>query len=237
MKQSIDDLAYFGGPKLFTTVRPIGQLWRPDLSDFFRYSKSAFEAGRFTNNGPIVRELEGRLRSLHEVEHCVAYANASIAIIAVLETVANGRQGEVIMPSFTYSGLPHLAQWACQYPRFCDIDRETQTIDPQQVRKAINADTTAILAVHQVTSPCHVEELQSISDEADVPLVFDSVHGILCSHKSRPIGTFGVAEIFSLHATKILNGFEGGYVTTNDPELADKLRNKRNFGFIENSPG
>jgi dTDP-4-amino-4,6-dideoxygalactose transaminase len=135
------------------------------------------------------------------------------------------------MPAFTYAGLPHLAQWAGQSPRFCDIDPITHTLSPEQVSAAISKNTTSIMAVHQVNSPCQIHELESVASAHDTPIFFDSVHGLFCTYKGKPIGCFGEAEVFSLHAPKILNGFEGGYVTTNNKKLAEKLRQKREQGL------
>jgi dTDP-4-amino-4,6-dideoxyglucose len=234
-KQRIEDLAWFGGTPMFGSVRPIGQLALPDEKLFFDGLRSIYRTRRMTNNGPLVQELEKRLAGLHQVTHCVAYANASLALVALLEIVAGGRRGEVIMPAFTYAGLPHIAQWAGQRPRFCDVDRATHTLDPKAVAAAITGETTAVLAVHQVNSPCFVEEMAATCAARGVPLVYDSVHGIHCTYKGRPIGCFGMAEVFSLHATKLLNGFEGGYVTTNDAALAEALRIARNFGIVGES--
>lgn len=230
-KLQVDDLALFGGAALFETVRPIGQLALPEEEEFFTLARSIYDCKGLTNNGPLVQELEHRLEQMHQVKHCIAFASASLALILLMEIVADGRHGEVIMPAFTYAGLPHLAQWAGQLPCFCDVDCETHTLDPAVVLEAVCEDTTAILAVHQVTSPCRINELEALAAKCKVPLIFDSVHGIHCTYKGRPIGGFGRAEVFSLHATKLLNGFEGGYITTNDYRLANVLRMKRNFGI------
>lgn len=231
-KQHISDLALFGGTPIFATARPIGQLAMPDEEEFFRRARSIYDSKRITNNGPLVRELEGKLARIHQVENCVAFANACLCIVVLLEILSDGRSGEVIMPAFTYAGLPHLAQWAGQMPCFCDIEHDTHTLDPTEVGKCINKNTTSIMAVHQVNSPCKIEDLEVIALKHNVPLFYDSVHGVHCTYKGRPIGGFGRAEVFSLHATKLLNGFEGGYITTNDRHLADVLRQKRNFGIV-----
>lgn len=234
-KRQLDDLAAFGGRPMFDSVLPIGQLAMPDVERFFGYARDIYENRRLTNNGPLVQELERRLAAMHEVDHCVTFANASLALVVLLHLIADGRRGEVIMPAFTYVGLPHLAQWAGQFPRFCDVDAATHTLDPAAVCAAINSRTTAILGVHQVNSPCDIAALSDIAAEHGVPLIFDAVHGIGCTRGGKAIGGFGRAEVFSLHATKLLNGFEGGYVTTDDQLLADALRSARNFGFAGES--
>ena len=74
---------------------------------------------RLTNDGPFVQELESRLATYHDVSHCVTLANAALGIAMLLRTLADDVNGEVVMPAFiTYSGLPHLAKWAGQRPRF-----------------------------------------------------------------------------------------------------------------------
>lgn len=233
-KKNISDLAYFGGTPLFSSPRPHGQLALPKDSAFFNLARSIYFNQQSTDNHPLARELERRLSDIHQTKHCIVFANACLALILLMDILADGRHGEVIMPAFTYAGLPHLAQWAGQKPRFCDVDWETHTLDPTGVEENICEETTAILAVHNVNSPCQIDELEAIATQHDTPIIFDSVHAIHCSYKGQPIGCFGKAEVFSLHATKLLNGFEGGYVTSNDSNLAETLRMKRNFGMDEN---
>ena len=233
MKRLISDLGVFGGPPAFSAVRPIGQLASPDPGQFFRHARGMFERRRLSNNGPLVRELEKRLGDLHAVPHVVAVANASLGLIILMQVLARQPGGEAMMPAFTYAGLPHLAQWAGLRPRFCDIDASTHALDPKSVAAAISDETALVLAVHQVNSPCFVAEFEQLSSTSGVPLLFDSVHGAHCTYRGRPIGGFGLAEVFSLHATKLLNGFEGGYVTTRDGGLAEVLRRQRNFGIID----
>lgn len=233
-KKNISDLAYFGGKPLFRSPRPHGQLAIPDKEAFFRIVHSIHSNSHEDNCRQLTNELEQRLCDIHQTKHCVVFSNACIALILLMDILAEGRRGEVIMPSFTYAGLPYLAQWAGQKPRFCDVDWATHTLDPENVEKSICEETTAILAVHNVNSPCWIDELEAIASQNNVPIIFDSVHAIHCSYKGYPIGRFGRAEVFSLHATKVLNGFEGGYVTLNDSSLADELRIKRNFGMNGN---
>lgn len=230
-KRQVTDLALFGGRPLFDRIRPIGQLANPDPQRFFNLMKGAFERRRLSNNGPLVQELEARLAEFHAVAHCIAYANAGLALIVLIESIACGRKGSVIIPTFTYSGLPHIVRWAGQTPVFCDIDPDTHTLTAASVGAALREDTLMVLGVHQANSPCPIDPLQSLCTSRDLPLLFDSVHGLGATYRGKPIGGFGLAEVFSLHATKLLNGFEGGYVTTDNDELAALLRRKRNFGY------
>src|SRR6185312_12524528 len=208
-KQSVDDIAALGGTPLFSTIRPIGQLALPDQKQFFELAREIFDRRRLTNNGPVVQELERQLAKLHGVSQCIAYVNATVALIALIKIIGGPEGGEVILPAFTYAGLPHIVQWAGHIPRFCDIETESHALSPASVEQAIGPETRVILGVHQVNSPCHIDELTALAKRHEIPLIFDSVHGVACTHRGKPIGGFGLAEVFSLHATKMLNGFEG----------------------------
>ncbi len=229
MKTHIEELGIFGGPPLFTSPRPIGQLYAPEVDDYLATLKEAFDAHHLTNDGPIVRKLERKLAQFHGTAHCVAVANAGLGITMLMQLFANGRRGEVIMPAFSFRGLPHFAQWAGQLPRFCDVDRTKHTLDANAVDSAISEQTTSILAVCNFNDPGDIEALCSVARYHNVPIFLDSVYAVGSTYQGRILGSFANAEVFSLHATKLLNGFEGGYITTDDDDLAKKIRWQRNF--------
>lgn len=234
-KKALSDLALFGGKPLFSQVKSIGQLAQPNQARFFALARKCFAERRLSNNGPMVQLLERRLADFHRVPCCIAYANAGLALIALIQSIAAGRTGSVVIPTFTYAGLPHIVRWAGQVPLFCDVDRDTHTLTAETASAAMAADTIMLLGVHQANSPCPIDELEALCRARGITLLFDSVHGLGATYAGTPIGGFGQAEVFSLHATKLLNGFEGGYITTHDENLADLLRRKRNFGFTGES--
>jgi dTDP-4-amino-4,6-dideoxygalactose transaminase len=87
------------------------------------------------------------------------------------------------------------------------------------------------MGVHVWGQPCDVESLTEIADKHQIKLMFDASHAFGCSHQGKMIGNFGNAEVFSFHATKFINAFEGGAIVTNDDDLNQKLRLMKNFGF------
>jgi dTDP-4-amino-4,6-dideoxygalactose transaminase len=99
------------------------------------------------------------------------------------------------------------------------------------VELMITPNATGIIGVHVWGRPCDVEALTEIADRHNLKLLFDAAHAFGCSHKGQMIGRFGEAEVFSFHATKFFNTFEGGAVATNDDELATRIRLMQNFGF------
>jgi dTDP-4-amino-4,6-dideoxygalactose transaminase len=139
--------------------------------------------------------------------------------------------GEVIVPSFTFIATAHAMQWLGLTPVFCDIDPQTHTIDAEQVEKLITPRTSAIVGVHVWGQPCNVEALAAIAHRHNLKLLFDAAHAFHCSYQGRMLGNFGDAEVFSFHATKFFNTFEGGAIVTNDDELAKKIRLMKSFGF------
>jgi dTDP-4-amino-4,6-dideoxygalactose transaminase len=101
------------------------------------------------------------------------------------------------------------------------------------VEALITPQTSGIIGVHLWGRPCDTETLADVAQQHDLKLLYDAAHAFYNSHAGRMIGNFGEAEVFSFHATKFLNSFEGGAVTTNDNALAAKLRSMRNFGFCD----
>src|SRR4030095_7100920 len=116
-------------------------------------------------------------------------------------------------------------------PVFCDVDPETHNLDPGRVEELITPRTTGIIGVHLWGRPCDVDGLAEVARRHNLALLFDAAHAFACTSGGRMIGSFGDAEVFSFHATKFFNTFEGGAITTNDDELASRMRLMKNFGF------
>lgn len=183
----------------------------------------------FTNDGPLVQELEKKLASRLGVKHCVLVSNGTVALELALRGL--DINGEVILPSFTFVATAHALSWLGIKPVFCDIDPETLCIDPKAVKSLITDKTAAILGVHVYGRHCDIEALERISLDYKIPIIYDAAHAIGCSFKDNMIGNFGNCEVFSFHATKVFHTLEGGAITTNDSVLAQRLRRTRNFGF------
>jgi len=227
--QSLDELAILGGTPAFTDKLHVG---RPNIGEravLLARINDLLDRRWLTNNGPLVQKFEQHIADFLGVKHCVAVCNATVA----LEVTARALElhGEVIVPSFTFIATPHALQWQQITPVFCDVDPDTHNIDPAKVEALITPRTTGILGVHVWGRPCAIEALHEIARRRGLKLMFDAAHAFGCSYRGRMIGNFGQAEVFSFHATKFFNTFEGGAVVTNDDELATKIRLMTNFGF------
>lgn len=200
-----------------------------DREKFHRYVDEVFDRRWLTNRGQCVREFETRLCEYLEVKHCITMCNATIALEIVAKAL--DLKGEVIVPSLTFIATAHALQMQGIKPVFADIDRNTYNIDPLAVERMITPETTGVMGVHVYSRPCDIEGLQAVTDRNGLKLMFDAAHAFGCSHQGQMIGCFGECEVFSFHATKFFNTFEGGAIATNSDELAEKIRLMQNFGF------
>ena len=182
-----------------------------------------------TNSGRYVEEFERRIADVVGAKHCIATCNATVALEIAIR--AAGLRGEVIVPSFTFIATAHALQWQEITPVFCDVDSSTHNIDPRRIEEMITPRTTGIIGVHLWGRPCEIEAISEIGRNYNLKILFDAAQAFGSSYKGRMIGNFGSAEVFSFHATKFLNTFEGGAVVTNSDDLASKLRLMKNFGF------
>ena len=229
MKTDVQELAVLGGRPAFHEPLHVG---RPNLGDRDRLLArigEMLDRNWLTNNGPYVHEFEKRIADMVGVRHCIAMCSGTIALEIAIR--AAGLSGEVIVPSYTFVATAHALQWQEITPVFCDIDPITHTIDPRRVEQMITPRTTAVIGVHLWGRPCEIEQLTQIADERNLTLMFDAAHAFGCSYRGRMIGGFGLAEVFSFHATKFLNSFEGGAVVTDRDDLAARIRLMKNFGF------
>jgi dTDP-4-amino-4,6-dideoxygalactose transaminase len=210
--------------QVLNIVRPVF----PDLSTFEADFREALQSGQVTNNSRFVVEFEQRLARYLDVKHALAFCNGEAALTIMLN--APGLTGEIIVPSYTFSGTVHAAIWNNLRPIFADIDPRTFTIDPASVEARIGPDTGAIMAAPVYGNACDNDALQEIADRRGIPLFYDSASGFGCTYKGRRLGGFGSAEIFSFHATKVFATMEGGALTTNDSTHYEKARQLRSFG-------
>jgi dTDP-4-amino-4,6-dideoxygalactose transaminase len=223
------DLAVFGGPRAFCHPVYVGAPNLGDRASLHRRLDEALDRRWLTNDGLFLQEFEHRMAALLGVRHFIAICNATVALEILLR--ACGLEGDVIVPSFTFVATAHAPRWLGLTPVFCDIDERTHTLDPARVEELITPRTSAILGVHLWGRPCDVEALQGLSQRHGLRLLFDAAHAFGVSRGGVMLANFGDAEVFSFHATKFFNTFEGGAITTNDDDLAARARLKRNFGF------
>jgi dTDP-4-amino-4,6-dideoxygalactose transaminase len=144
--------------------------------------------------------------------------------------------GEVICPSFTFAATAHAIVWNGLVPVFVDSLPGTCTIDPRQIERALSSRTVAICPVYVYGLPPDMEQIRAIARRAGVPVVSDSAQGLGATYQGFPAGTWADLEVFSLSPTKVVTAIEGGLVTTDHADLAEKARSLRDYGKALDGP-
>jgi dTDP-4-amino-4,6-dideoxygalactose transaminase len=224
--------AVFGEKPLFAEAKPTGNLYRPSIDKFLSYSRVFYQSKRYTDDGELCRLLELRLAEFHAVERAVSVSSGFWGHVLAMAALALPRRREIIAPAFGYRRTDDMIAWAGFVPHFCDVDPETLGISVNTIKAALNDRTALILAPHPMVNCCDALGIEDFGREHGIPVVFDSVEAAYRNYDNRRIGGFGDAEVFSTHSTKLLNSFEGGYITTNNEQLADRLDHMKRFGVV-----
>jgi len=210
---------------------PITKPTLPPYEEVEPVIREIYSSGLITN-GKYVRAFEEKVATYLGVQHVVAAPSCSMGLLVLLSMLPAG--SEIVMPSFTFSATYQALLWNGFTARLVDCN-ESCNIDVSQVEQAITPKTTAILAVHMYGTATDLEELEAIALRRNLPLFFDAAHGFGAKYKDRHLGGFGNAEVFSLGPTKTLPVGEGGLITTNDENLAKRVRSACNHGQPPNS--
>jgi dTDP-4-amino-4,6-dideoxygalactose transaminase len=231
MKNSLTDLAIFGGTPLFDEKLHVG---RPNVGGRERLLERInriLDTRWLSNMGPFEQEFEKSISEMTGARHCIAMCNATVALEIAVRAL--DLTGEVIVPSWTFIATAHALQWQQITPVFCDIDPQTHNLDPRKIEDLITDRTTGIIPVHLWGRACDTDAIEEIARRHNLKVLYDAAHAFGCTHNGKMIGNFGEAEVYSFHATKFFNTFEGGAVITNNDDLARKIRLMKNFGFAD----
>ena len=222
-----DKPAVLGGEPVFPEPLPFA---RPSLEEpdkVVELVREALESGMLTN-AKLVAQLEERVADYFGVRNCVAVSSCTIGLMLTVQALSDG--GPVAVPSFTFSATAHAVEWNHLPIRFTDCAPDTWLVRPEDLPE----DVSLIMATHVSGVPCDVEGLERRAQEIGAKLIFDAAHGagstVTVGDAVVPLGRFGDAEVFSLTPTKVLSGAEGGLVTTDDDELAARIRLARDYG-------
>lgn len=179
--------------------------------------------------GPQVARFEQAFAELCGVRHAVAVTSGTAALHLALLAHGVGPGDEVITTPFSFMATANSILMTGACPVFVDIDVETFNLDPDLVEAAITPATRAILPVHLYGHPAEMDALAAIASRHNLALIEDAAQAVGATYKGRPAGGFGTG-CFSLYATKNIMSGEGGMITTDDEQIADRLRLLRNHG-------
>jgi perosamine synthetase len=180
------------------------------------------ESGMLTM-GAKVGELEDELARACEVGHAIAVSSGTAAIHLAVLALGIGPGDEVIVPAYTFPATANVVALAGATPVLVDVDLETFNLDPAQLE--VTPRTKAVMPVHLFGRPARLDQLP------DLPVIEDAAGALGARRQGRACGGLGIAGCLSFHPRKIVTTGEGGAVTTNDPELAERVRSLRHHGW------
>jgi dTDP-4-amino-4,6-dideoxygalactose transaminase len=207
---------------------PVTKPFLPGIQEFESYMSSIWERQWLTNNGPLVNELELKLKNYLNIKHLLYVSNGTMALQIAIKAL--DLKGEIITTPFSFVATTNSIVWEGCTPVFVDIDGETCNIDPAKIEAAITPKTSAILATHVYGNPCDIDAIQKIADQYSLKVIFDAAHCFGTKYKNKSVFEYGDISTTSFHATKLFHTIEGGAVFTKCPDLLRKMALMRNFG-------
>jgi dTDP-4-amino-4,6-dideoxygalactose transaminase len=207
---------------------PVTKPFSPPIAEYTKLLEGVWERNWFTNNGPLVNELELQLKTYLNLPHLLFLNNGTIALQIAIKALE--LKGDIITTPFSYVATTSSIVWEGCNPVFVDIDSKTLNIDPAKIEAAITPETSAILATHVYGNACDIDAIQMIADKHKLKVIYDAAHCFGTLYKGKSVFAYGDISTTSFHSTKLFHTVEGGAVFTMKPDLLKKMAYLRNFG-------
>jgi len=207
---------------------PVTKPFLPPIEEYENYIRGIWERNWLTNNGPLVNELELKLKDYLNVKHLLYMSNGTIALQIAIKALE--LKGDIITTPFSYVATTSSIVWENCNPVFVDIDKKSLNIDPAKIEVAITPNTKAILATHCFGNPCDIDAIDKIAKKHELKIIYDAAHCFGTTYKGKSIFSYGDVCTTSFHATKLFHTIEGGAVFTQTPEVLKTMAHMRNFG-------
>jgi dTDP-4-amino-4,6-dideoxygalactose transaminase len=174
--------------------------------------------------GPRVREFEAAFARYTGASHAVALGSCTAALHTSLAAIGIQEGDEVILPTMTFASSGEVVFYLNARPVLVDCASDSFQIDPAQIEERITARTRAILPVHFAGAPCQMDSILAIARKYNLKVIEDAAHALPTHYNGKMVGSLGDITCFSFYATKTITTGEGGMVTTENPEFAEKIR-------------
>jgi perosamine synthetase len=181
--------------------------------------------------GPKVSEFEQAFAGFVGAKDAVAVNSGTAALHAAYHALNIGPGDEVIVPAMTFAATANAVLYQGGTPVFADVEPDTLRLDPLAAEKRITPRTRALAAVDYAGQPCDYTALRALAEKHDLALVADACHAPGASYQGRAVGTLADLSTFSFHPVKHVTTAEGGMITTDDSEFAQRMRSFRNHGI------
>ncbi len=181
--------------------------------------------------GPEVHAFEAEMAAYSGAAHGIGVASGTDALRLALEAIGVGPGDEVIVPAFTFVATAEVVTNLGATPVFADIELDRYALDPREAARVVTPRTKAMMPVHLYGRPADMAALLDVAAARGIAIVEDAAQAVGAEYRGRRIGGLGAVACFSFFPTKNLSAYgDGGFVTTNDPELAERLRMLRAHG-------
>ena len=207
-------------------------VYKPDLSgNELKYVTDCIESEWISSLGEYVGRFERDFASLCEVEHAISLANGTVALHLALLLFGIGPGDEVIVPSLTFVATANAVRYVGAEPVFVDLDPQTWTLDINKTEQKITSRTRAVIPVHLYGHPVDMDPLSEVANEHGLHIIEDAAEAHGAKYKDRVVGGLGDVGCFSFYGNKTITTGEGGMLTTNDDQLAEKARFLKDHGM------
>jgi perosamine synthetase len=206
-------------------------VFRPDVTEQEVEAVAATLRSGWIGAGPRTAEFEQQFGEAMQVRFAISTGTGTAALQAALAGLGTGPGDEIILPAFTWVSAFQVIRSFGATPVFADIEPDYLTIDPQHVAQLISGRTRGILAVHHGGQLADMEALSRLARAHNLWLLDDAAHACGAMYQGRPVGSLADLTCFSFNAVKNLTTGDGGMVTTNDEQLAHRLRLHRSLGI------
>ena len=180
--------------------------------------------------GPQVEAFERAFAAFTGSAHAVAVSNGTAALHAAIFALGIQPGDEVIVPANSFAASANCIVYQGGRPVFADVEDDTLLLDSRAVERLITPRTRAVVAVDYAGHPCDYDALRALADRHQLRLIADACHAVGGHYRGRPVGSLADLSTFSFHPVKSMTTGEGGMVTTQDPELARRMRLFRSHG-------
>ena len=210
------------------------RLAEPYVDDEIRQAVLEVIDSRNYVDGEYTRRFEEMFSNYIGVKESVAVSSGTSSLYLILKALGVGKGDKVAVPSFTFIATASQVVEVGATPIFIDVDLDTMTMDPNDLETKMDDDVKAVIPVHLFGHPADLEHIVEVSEKYGAYVIEDAAqaHGAL--YKDSKVGGLGDVGYFSLYPSKNLGVYgEGGIVTTNDVELAEKIRALKNHGIVD----
>jgi perosamine synthetase len=194
-------------------------------------------ASGWVTQGPFVQEFERLFMARQQVGHALATTSCTAALHLAAVALGLKPGDEVVVPAFTWVTSAHCVEYTGASVVFADVDADTFNLDPKAFSAAITPKTRAVVLVHLFGLSAQMDELLAIARKHKLAVIEDAACAVGTTYNGKPVGAMGDIGCFSFHPRKVITTGEGGMVTTNRAELAEKLKALRNHGATGHPPG